>query len=100
MPLYEYRCETHGCFDERRPFAECNAPMACPQCGAACERVFTAPRLRGLATSTRIAHERNEKSRHQPHVCTSGCSHGAVKKRSEPQLTDYRGARPWVIEHG
>ena len=34
MPIYEYHCP--GCdvkFDQRRPYAQADAPAACPQCG-------------------------------------------------------------------
>jgi putative FmdB family regulatory protein len=32
MPIYEYRCEHCGPFEERRLVAERNADARCPQC--------------------------------------------------------------------
>lgn len=106
MPLYEYECEEHGAFDAFRPIAEVNAPIDCPSCGRLAARVFTVPRTRTLAAHTRIGMERNEKSRHEPHVCGAGCSHGHAKPKAaasgagaSPKLEAYTGPRPWVVEH-
>ncbi len=105
MPLYEYECTDHGVFDEIRPFAKSSDPAPCPTCGAESARVISVPRFRSLDGNTRTAMERNEKSAHQPHVCTSGCSHGHSHKapktsQSQPaKLTNYTGPRPWVVEH-
>jgi putative FmdB family regulatory protein len=42
MPLYEYRCT--ACSDRFEEFRPVDAePPACPACGGASERVFTAP---------------------------------------------------------
>lgn len=109
MPLYEYNCPDHGSFDEFRPSSHSNAPIACPSCGESAARVLTVPRTRVLDKGTRIGMERNEKSRHEPHVCKSSCGCGSSKARSKPKgargepakpkLQSYTGARPWVIEH-
>jgi len=66
------------------------------------------------------AHDRNERSRHEPsihtgalsnhalfrgkarrgHVCSASCSHGmSPQERKSQSLTTYAGPRPWVIEH-
>lgn len=105
MPLYEYTCRKHGAFDAFRPSQEANAPIACPRCGAVGARVFTVPRMRTMDTHTRIGMERNEKSRHEPHVCGSGCRHGHKRSAKPaggavtPKLQSYTGPRPWVVEH-
>ena len=66
MPLYEYCCETCGVFDAFKPFSESEAPAACPACGDESPRVLSVPRTRVLKRGTRIAMERNEKSKHEP----------------------------------
>ncbi len=43
MPLYEYRCDTCGTFDERRPSTEATAPLDCPGCAGPARRVYTPP---------------------------------------------------------
>jgi putative FmdB family regulatory protein len=100
MPLYQYECESHGRFDELRSYDAADDPIECPSCGLAASRVLTRPRLRVMAGTKVAAMDRNEKSRHEPHVCSSGCSHRAKSKETKPRLQSYTGSRPWVIEHG
>ncbi|MEM1109959.1 MAG: FmdB family zinc ribbon protein [Planctomycetota bacterium] len=106
MPLYEYACATHGSFDEFRPSDQSSAPIDCPECGAQATRVFTVPRTRQIDKGRLIGMERNEKSRHEPHVCNTGCGCSSGKSRKQekqadgkPQRQVYRGPRPWVVEH-
>ena len=101
MPLYEYRCRKHGAFDVFRPVSQASERMGCPSCGEDAARVFSVPHTRALAAGTRVGMERNEKSRHEPHVCGSGCGHGHARKpRAAPgKLHNYTGPRPWVVEH-
>ena len=105
MPLYEYECQQHGTFDELRPYAESDAPIDCPVCERPATRVVSMPRFRQMDAGTVKAMDINEKSRHEPHVCTSGCSHHrrpAANKNGEPQKPQrqaYTGPRPWVVEH-
>lgn len=103
MPLYEYDCPHHGAFDDMRPFARSSEPASCPTCGTESPRVITVPRFAGMDRGTRIAHERNERSAHEPHVCHSGCGHHHSRKpapaETNPKLKAYTGPRPWVIEH-
>lgn len=104
MPLYEYECPHHGGFDETRPFAQSSEPAPCPTCGAESARVISVPRFAGMDRGTRIAHERNERSAHAPHVCHSGCGHTHQARKpavpaAKPELKAYTGPRPWVIEH-
>jgi hypothetical protein len=76
---------------------------ACPSCGADSTRVITAPNLLTMSSLKRQAAARNEKSRHEPHVCRGGCGahRGAVKAPAPTGRTLYRyvGPRPWVVEH-
>jgi putative FmdB family regulatory protein len=105
MPLYEYACADHGIFDAFRPTAEYLKAGDCPTCGAASPRVMSAPQIRAMTPMKRMAAERNEKSRHEPHVCTSGCGHAHKPKNQvggKPKGTGYHayaGPRPWVVEH-
>ena len=68
MPMYEYSCAKHGTFEALRAIEQRAAPARCPDCSARSKRVLSAPRLRGMERSTLIAHERNERSRHEPRV--------------------------------
>jgi putative FmdB family regulatory protein len=105
MPIYDYECAEHGTFEMARPMSQSGNAGVCPDCGSASNRIITAPRLRTLGPLTRMSMERNEKSRHSPHVCTSGCSHKAAPaaqntdRSGKPKLISYRGPRPWVVEH-
>ena len=103
MPIYDYECANHGSFELSRPMSRSGESADCPECGIASARTVTAPRLRMLGATIRSSMDRNEKSRHSPHVCTAGCHHRAAKpkpqKEEKPKLVSYRGPRPWVIEH-
>jgi putative FmdB family regulatory protein len=103
MPIYDYACERHGSFELSRPMSQSSESAACPECGHASARTVTAPRLRTLGSLVRSSMDRNEKSRHAPHVCGSTCHHRAGGKKpvatEKPKLTSYRGPRPWVVEH-
>ena len=103
MPTYAHRCGEHGDFDDVRSFSHSGDAAQCPTCGVPCMREFTVPILATLDHGSRIAHATNEKSRHEPHVCTSGCSHHRRKPAATPDkppaLEVCKGPRPWVIEH-
>jgi len=104
MPVYEYECSAHGLFEQLRPLAEYAEPAACPTCASAVARVLSAPHLCGLARSVRVAHERNERARHEPHVASTPSRQppprALAQAGARPALKRYTGARPWVIEHG
>jgi putative FmdB family regulatory protein len=103
MPTYAHSCPEHGSFDDVRPFSQSAAAAACPTCGVSCAREFTVPMMAMLDHGTRHAHATNEKSRHEPHVCTTGCTHHRRKPVATPDkpaaLEICKGPRPWVIEH-
>src|SRR5687767_4538681 len=104
MPVYEYECERHGPFELMRPMSRAGEDGACPTCGAASQRVITAPNLLTMSPPKREAASRNERSRHDPHVCTSGCGHrhgtgmagAGAKAAARGTLQAYTGPRPWV----
>ena len=68
MPLYDYECRDCGAFRDWRPMSEWNADVPCPDCSLPSRRQAAAPMLGVLSTNTRIAHERNERSAHEPKV--------------------------------
>ena len=109
MPLYEYECVKHGSFDLMRPMSRAGESAACPVCERPAARVITAPALFTMSPTRRDAIALNERSRHEPHVCKTGCGHRhtapssakAAKERRDggTTLQAYTGPRPWVVEH-
>lgn len=68
MPLYDYECKSCGPFRDWRPMSEWTAGAPCPDCSAPAPRQTAAPMLAALSSNNRIAHERNERSAHEPRV--------------------------------
>src|SRR5690348_10393234 len=67
MPVYEYLCDDCGAFTDMRPMAECDLPLACPQCETESPRVIlTAPNFFCMPSDKRKAHVTNERSAHAP----------------------------------
>jgi putative FmdB family regulatory protein len=110
MPLYEYECAAHGTFEAMRPLAEYQLPHACPECGEQSARVVTTVNLGLVPTTTRKAHQRNEKSAHAPgstrerHGKGCSCCSGDQRKRSNAVTTaggakTFPSKRPWMISH-
>ena len=106
MPLYDYHCSRCGNFRAWRRMSEAGDPGDCPICGASAARAVVAPSLALMNPHNRIAHQRNEKSAHEPQVVS----------RSRPQQADHahrhahghghhhqhrHGAagRPWMLGH-
>ncbi|MGY8690575.1 MAG: zinc ribbon domain-containing protein [Verrucomicrobiales bacterium] len=103
MPLYEYQCTNHGLFEDFVSLESRNEAVPCPDCGTLSSRVVSTPRLRTLSPLSRMASERNERSRHEPRV--GGPAPCKGHKNAKPTADGrrmrqaYQGARPWVIEH-
>ncbi len=91
MPLYDYGCDACGPFTEWRSMSRSSDPVPCTTCGNAARRIFTAPFIADMDPSNRIAHQRNEKSAHEPKV-VSGKPSGHAPAR-------LRARRPWAIGH-
>ena len=68
MPLYDYRCSDCGEFRAWRSMREAAAPVACPDCQQSAPRAVVAPNLALMNAHARTAHQRNEKSAHEPNV--------------------------------
>ena len=103
MPLYDYHCANCGHFRAWRRMIEAGDPVDCTTCGASASRAVVAPNLALMNPHNRIAHQRNEKSAHEPQVVS----------RSRPQQADHAhrhahghhpqhhhgASRPWMRGH-
>ena len=121
MPLYEYRCDDCGTFSAIRKMSESSLQGICKNCGAASERIISASHFALVGKDQRVAHERNEKSAHEPrvgrrsscgcagaHTCktnANGEKNGAVQKVNPAtgtpalQMQTKKTARPWMLGH-
>jgi putative FmdB family regulatory protein len=105
MPVYEYECQKCGPFTAFRNLAESSLPAPCSSCGALSPKIFSLINMRSLRPAIRLAHERNERSVHAPHVCGSGCSHRHAASKTKPsdkpvlQSSTKRNRRPWMLGH-
>lgn len=99
MPLYDYSCERCGGFRDWRSMAMAGEPVPCPDCGSLAPRAISAPFFTRLDRGTRIAHERNEKSAHEPAVVRREALESGAYGR--PFHRHARGGRnpPWAIGH-
>ncbi len=112
MPVYEYECKSCGVFTALRKMSESSDAAFCQECGSESERILSAPKLAVLAKTQREAHERNEKSAHEPNVgrrSSCGCpgSHTCnTTTKANPetgnaafQMQTKQTARPWMLSH-
>ena len=115
MPLYDYKCQVHGVFQELAPLAVSASPGQCPQCGLVSPRVILiAPALLDMAPGRREAFATNERSREAPVVSTAasrdqqhgrgcGCEQPSPRKSQVIYLPDgskvFPSQRPWMISH-
>ena len=102
MPLYDYTCPRCGDFRVLRPLREASLPAQCPFCLADAPRQIAAPFLPRLKANTRIAHERNEKSAHEPRVAATpeGGSAGHEHHDHAHHPSGWiRSSHPWMIGH-
>lgn len=91
MPVYEFRCESCGNFEQFRRMSEASQPMLCPTCNGEAKRIYSIAgmmlssslksRISG-STEPRIIHRpENQKSGKQQHYCNAN------------------SGRPWMISH-
>lgn len=120
MPLYEYECETCGVFTALRRTSDSSLPAECEECGCESPRILSVPRLAMMDKGQRSAHERNERSAHEPatgrrsscgctgsHSCKPGAGNNkAVASKTDPatgapglQMQTRKSARPWMVGH-
>lgn len=109
MPLYDYQCEACGPFRSWESMMAATCAIPCPDCAEPAPRSVSAPFLANMNPHSRIAHQRNEKSAHEPQVTTrermskqgkkkhphagGGHHHGHGHKHS------HGSGRPWMIGH-
>jgi len=71
MTMYLFRCRSCGPFDAAFPIGTAPSRVDCPQCAAAGDRVFTAPRIGRSANGYSRAIERSVASADHPEVVTT-----------------------------
>lgn len=98
MPLYEYECVAHGVFELSRPMAEAALAAPCPECEAAAPRILSAPRLACLPAASMRAHDRNERSRHEPRRVERR-ARVTAESAGNPTKPMAAFGRPWAIGH-
>lgn len=116
MPVYDYKCKTHGIFSDLAMMDDSAKPAACPQCKNLSARVIMlSPTILDMAPERRNAFETNERASHEPVVSTAdrraqdhqhknGCGCNAKKPSRFMMYTPDGGktfptARPWMISH-
>ena len=111
MPLYDYDCGDCGNFSELQRMSQASEAMPCPGCGELAERVVCAPFIANMDPHNRIAHQRNEKSAHEPTVSSGkpagrhrhthghGHSHGHGHNRGLGEGLQHGHGRPWALGH-
>jgi putative FmdB family regulatory protein len=97
MPVYEFSCPSCGGFEVVRPMAEAGDPMRCPRCAGAAQRRFGVPGGRHVPAAVSAAHERNERSVHDP----ARASRADVAAAGGRPLHPHRHGpqRPWQLGH-
>ena len=112
MPVYEYECNSCGVFTALRKMSESSQPTVCEDCGSESPRIMSAPRLAVLGKSQLMAHERNEKSAHDPkvakrsscgctgsHTCNTSTKVNPDTGKAALQMQTKKTARPWMLAH-
>jgi putative FmdB family regulatory protein len=91
MPLYEFRCQSCGIFDEWRAMADSGNPAHCPTCQIVAQRIFSAPALQ-LNGSLRL----DKRANPEPQLLQKQPSESSAKDRTRVRS---HGGRPWMIGH-
>ena len=122
MPVYDYKCTTHGLFHELNTMEASSQPCACPTCGSLSARVIMfAPEFLDMKQENRAAHSRNEKAMNEPVFSTPdyraeqkarrehkhgkgcGCGDKPIRKSALMYTADgnkmFPSMRPWMISH-
>jgi putative FmdB family regulatory protein len=89
MPLYEFRCQDCGIFDEWRALADSGNPSHCPSCQAAAQRIFSVPAIQ-LNGALRFSKKANP----EPQILQKQASEPINRTRIRSH-----GGRPWMIGH-
>jgi putative FmdB family regulatory protein len=116
MPVYDYKCSTHGVFNDLATMDESDKPCACPQCGELSARIIRLPpNLFSMDKDKKHAHDVNERNQHEPTHSTAArreddhqhsCGCGSEQKLSKSKLMYtaqgdkmFPSMRPWMISH-
>lgn len=116
MPVYDYKCQSHGVFNQLATLDHYDQPCACPQCGEMAPRVILFnPEFLDMNKERRGAFETNEKAQSEPIYSTEttrqqskadgGCGCSNHKKKGSRLMYTAQGdkffpsARPWMISH-
>ena len=89
MPLYDFRCETCGIFEQSRSIQQASAPMLCPTCQTVAKRLISAVGI--LKTSSKLS-KRVEQSAEPRLVQRTAHNHATHKH-------NHHHGRPWAIGH-
>jgi putative FmdB family regulatory protein len=89
MPLYEFRCQDCGIFDEWRTMNESNRAAHCPNCQELAKRIFSIPGIQ-LNGALRLTKTANPEPRLVNKTDTDPQQRTRVKSH---------GGRPWMINH-
>ena len=108
MPVYDYKCTTHGVFHELVSMSESAATKPCPRCQSPSQRVvLLAPTILDMDPKKRQACACNEKAQHEPKHSSRLLRPDSMQSgnRSTQTLFTSDGKklfpsqRPWMISH-
>lgn len=87
MPLYDYRCNECGDFEQWLQIADLDSPVYCSDCDQVANRLISAPNIS-------LNSGRFPKQRETPELVTR-------QKRSAPppRLQEAKAGRPWMVSH-
>ena len=91
MPLYEFRCESCGPFEQWRTLTEANYPMLCPSCQAIAKRLFSPPSLILNSGTIRLRSKQNS----EPQLV----KRSSDREPTVPRYQNHLHGRPWMIGH-
>ena len=106
MPVYDYRCPTHGIFYDLNEVQFAGQPKPCPDCQTLCPQVIMiAPCYLNMSPQKRQACACNEKSQHEPLRSSQLLRPANSKLKSSQTFIHPDGSktlvnqRPWMISH-
>lgn len=88
MPLYDFRCETCGIFEQSRSIQQASKPMFCPTCNTIAKRLISAVGI--LKTPTQLS-KRVEQSA-EPRIVQR-------QQHNHSHKHNHHHGRPWAIGH-
>jgi putative FmdB family regulatory protein len=88
MPLYEYKCDVCGTFEQWRTLAEVSTPMLCPTCETVAKRVFSPPSVNLNSGGLQLQSG-------EPRVI----KRSQDKEAATPGYSQQRQGRPWMVSH-